>query len=135
MSSKLSPAARASIRSSLSAAITAAHTPGTVPNPRAPDRATRRVARAAQISESDLVRCLRTAITEAEALDQRPQRPMVTGTGFEPDYRDYQRRCDRFSCFVACLSGSLSIYAPEAAAEIVAFLEKGHAGAPVATGG
>ena len=95
-----------------------------ISNATTPRQAPRRVAKSVQINQENLVRCLRSAITQVDTLDHRPQRPMVSGTGFEPLYRDFEQRCDRLTCFLACLSGSLSFHVPEAGAQILAFLEK-----------
>lgn len=88
----------------------------------------RRGASGKQISESDLVLFVRTAIARAEESDQPLQRPMITDSGFERQSREYERRSDRFSCFLACLTGALGTVAPEVAAEIYAFIGLVHRG-------
>jgi hypothetical protein len=77
-----------------------------------------------QIKTSDLQRIVTDAIATAEENDRRPQRAMVMGNGFEPLYRDYGRRSDRLSCFLACLAGRLEVAAPEVAKELRAFTTK-----------
>jgi hypothetical protein len=133
MSSKLSPAARASIKADLSTALAASRTPGAAPvsglAPTSGDLAPTRAAPPVQIDVADLVQSLHRAIAAADELDLRPQRPMVTNAGFETQSRFYERRYDSLSCFTACLTGALQVHAPEAAALIDAFLARGYAAA------
>jgi hypothetical protein len=126
MKSILSPASHAAIVDGLSTALAASRTPGVIINGPAPATPPRRAVKPVPVDLDDVTRCVRMAIAQVSALDKRPERPMVTGTAFEPLYRDYQLRCDRFSTLLACLSGSLSLYAPEAAEMLLEFLNKSH---------
>lgn len=135
MSSKLSPTARAAIRTGLSVALAASRTPATAsaasdlsaPDAPTPPRTQPRRGRPVRVDVADLIGCFQRAAAQADAHDQRPQRPMVGDTPFEEFYRDYQRRHDRLSCFLACLAGSLGYYVPEAGHEISVFLDHDHA--------
>jgi hypothetical protein len=126
MKSILSPASHAAIVDGLSIALAASRTPGAIINRPAPAKPPRRPAKPVQVDLDDVTRCVRMAIAQVSALDKLPQRPMVTGTAFEPLYRDYQLRCDRLSTLLACFSGSLSLYAPEAAELLIEFLKNSH---------
>lgn len=85
--------------------------------------APRRAAKPAHINLADLTRCVQVSIARTDEYAAFPERPMVTGSAFEKMYREYQRSSDRFSCFLACLSGALGAAAPDAAAQIFAFIE------------
>jgi hypothetical protein len=126
MKSVLSPASHAAIVNGLSAALAASRTPGATINRSAPPTPPRRAAKPVQADLDDVTRCVRTAIAQVNALDSRPQRPMVMGTAFEPLYRHYERRADRLGTLLACFSGSLSLYAPEAAGLLLEFLKDDH---------
>jgi hypothetical protein len=126
MKSILSPASHAAIVDGLSAALAASRTPGLIINRPVPAKPPRRAAKPVQVDLDDVTRCVRTAIAQVNLLDQRPQRPMVMGTAFEPLYRHYERRSDRLSTLLACFSGSLSLYAPEAAELLLEFLKDDH---------
>jgi hypothetical protein len=126
MKSILSPASHAAIVDGLSTALAASRTPGVIINKPAPATPPRRAAKPVQVGLDDVTRCVRTAIAQVNALDNRPQRPMVMGTAFEPLYRHYERRSDRLGTLLACFSGSLSLYAPEAAELLTEFLKNDH---------
>jgi hypothetical protein len=126
MKSILSPASHAAIVDGLSTALAASRTPGVIINRPAPAAPPRRAAKPVQVDLNDVTRCVRMAIAQVSALDKRAQRPMVTGSAFEPLYRYYELRSDRLSTLLACFSGSLSLYAPEAAELLIEFLKNDH---------